>query len=363
MANYEEKITELEDRIKKTKYNKKTQHAIGLYKAQLAKLKEKQESRGKGGGVQEGYSVRKTGDGTVLLLGFPSVGKSTLLNKLTNQESEVGSYDFTTLTVIPGLLDYKYAKIQILDVPGIMSGAASGKGRGKEVLSVMRNADLALLLLDANHPKHKDIIIKEVYDSNIRINQQRPDVRITKTSKDGLKIASTIKIDLTKETLKDILREFKINNADVVIREKITIDQFIDCIEDNKKYLPSITVITKKDLVSDERLSKIVKKTKADIAVSSKEKKGIDDLKELIFEKLNLMSVYLREPGKEADMEEPLIVFRNYTIRDVCSKLHKDMVRLFKFARVTGKSARFPGQKLSLNHKLKDGDLLEIHLY
>ncbi|MEK6949157.1 MAG: GTPase, partial [Nanoarchaeota archaeon] len=125
-----EKIKELDDLISKTKYNKSTQHAIGLYKAQLAKLKEKQKARS-GGRKGEGYNVRKTGDGTVVLLGFPSVGKSTLLNALTNANSAVAAYAFTTLTVIPGILEYKHAKIQVLDVPGVMHGAAAGTGRGK----------------------------------------------------------------------------------------------------------------------------------------------------------------------------------------------------------------------------------------
>ena len=126
-----EKIKEIEELISKTKYNKSTQRAVGLYKAQLAKLKEKQASRGKGK-KGEGYAVRKTGDGTVVLLGFPSVGKSTLLNAITNSESRVGAYAFTTLTVIPGTLEYKYAKIQVLDVPGVVHGAAAGTGRTYE---------------------------------------------------------------------------------------------------------------------------------------------------------------------------------------------------------------------------------------
>ncbi len=362
MADYSEKIKELEDLIKSSKYNKRTQHAIGLYKAQVARLKEKQESRGKSAGPKDGYSVRKTGDGTVLLLGFPSVGKSTLLNKLTNQESEVGAYDFTTLSVIPGLLEYNHAKIQILDVPGIVKGAASGRGRGREVLSVMRNADLALIIIDSIHPENMSIILEEVRDAHIRINQNRPNVKITKTSKDGLKIAATCRLDLKKETIASVLKEFRINNADVIIRENIDIDQLIDVIEDNKKYLPAIIVINKKDLVSAERLSDIMKKTRVDLAISAQSGEGIEQLKKLIFDRMDFMRVYLKEPNKPADMDEPLIIFRKATIRNVCEKLHKDMVKLFKFARVTGSSAKFPGQKLSLGHVLKEGDILEIHL-
>ena len=146
----EERIKELEDLIANSQYNKRTQHAIGLYKAQLAKLKEKEEGRraAASGKKGDGYSVRKSGDGTVVLLGFPSVGKSTLLNSITDAKSDVGSYAFTTLTVIPGTLDYEHAKIQVLDVPGIVQGAASGKGRGTEVFSVLRSADLIVVLLD-----------------------------------------------------------------------------------------------------------------------------------------------------------------------------------------------------------------------
>jgi small GTP-binding protein len=357
------KIKEIEERIAKTKYNKATSHAVGLYKAQLARLKEKEELRSSKKGKGEGYTVRRTGDGTVLLLGFPSVGKSTLLNQLTNQESAVAAYDFTTLTCIPGLLDHKHAKIQILDVPGIVKGAASGTGRGREVLSVMRNADLALIIIDVNHPEHLPIILKEVRDAHIRINEKRPDVKIKKTAKDGVRIGKTVRLTrLDDETIKDILHEFRINNADVLIRADITDDQLIDCIEDNKKYLPGILVLNKIDLVSPERVSEVKRLLRSDLEISAKNKVHIDELKELIFQRLNLIRLYMKEPGKPADMQVPLIIFKGYTIEDVCNKLHKDFVQKFNFARVWGKSAKFPGQRFLIKHLLLDEDVLEIHL-
>ncbi|MCX6707628.1 MAG: 50S ribosome-binding GTPase, partial [Candidatus Woesearchaeota archaeon] len=162
MVDYSSQIKDLEDKISNTKYNKKTQHAIGMYKAQLAKLKETDVKRRTGGKKGEGYSVRKTGDATVILVGFPSVGKSTLLNAITGAKSKVGAYEFTTLTVIPGLLEYHHAKIQVLDVPGIVHGAASGRGRGTEVLAVMRTADLAVLIADVNHPGHLEVLKREI---------------------------------------------------------------------------------------------------------------------------------------------------------------------------------------------------------
>lgn len=366
MGKNDAKIKELEERIASTKYNKKTQAAIGQYKAQIAKLKEVDEARqgvGKGGGAGAGWEVRKTGDGTVILIGFPSAGKSTLLNALTDAESDIGAYAFTTLTCIPGVMQYKHAKIQILDVPGIVKGAASGKGRGKEVLASMRSADFCLILLDATQPQQYNVIIKEIYDTNIRINQTRPDVKIVRTGKDGIRIGSTIKLThLDEDTIKGILKTFRINNADVVIREDITDDQLIDCIEDNKKYMPGITVINKSDLLSPYQLKKVMKKFKGDIAISAEQKIKIPELKELIFQKLDLIRIYLKEPTKVADMEIPLIMFRKCTIKDVCLKLHKDFVSKFKFARTWGKGAKFDGQKVMTKHKLIDGDVLELHL-
>lgn len=362
MASNDQRIKELEDLIANSQYNKRTQKAIGMYKAQLAKLKEKEESRKSGGGG-EGYAVRKTGDGTVVLLGFPSVGKSTLLNAITDADSEVGDYAFTTLTVVPGTLEYEHARIQVLDVPGIVTGAASGRGRGTEVFSVLRSADLIIFLIDVNFPQHYDVLLKEVYESGIRINQKKPDVKIKKTAKDGIKIGKTVRLPkLDDETIEEVLKQFRINNADVVIRDTIDVDQLIDCIEDNKFYTPGITILNKVDMVSSEKAKRVAKRIGADLLISGKNKLHMDDLKKMIFDKLKLMRIYMKEPGKDADLDVPLIIFRNSTVRDVCSKLHRDFIKNFKFCRVWGQSSKFPGQKLSLKHVLKDGDVLELHM-
>ncbi len=363
MVSYKERIAEMEKELSTMQYNKRTQHHYGLLRARIAQLKEKQERRSAGGGKSEGYEVKRSGDATVILLGFPSTGKSTLLNALTDAESEVGSYAFTTLTVVPGMMKYKHARIQILDVPGIVKGAASGRGRGKEVLASMRSADMALIVVDATRPEELPVIRKEVYETRIRLDQERPDVRIKKRAKDGIRIGRTVATPLLdNETITTILKEFRINNAEVTIRSPIDADQFIDCIEGNRKYMRSLVVLNKIDLLDEQSLEKVLKQVKPDLAISAKNAKNLEELKELIFSKLDLIRVFLKEPGKEADLEVPLIMFRNCTIRDVCRKLHRDFEKKFKFSRVWGKSARFPGQRLMLNHRMEDGDILEIHL-
>ncbi len=362
MVDYNERIAEMEKELSTMQYNKRTQHHYGLLRARIAQLKEKQEKRSKSAGKSEGYEVKRSGDATVILLGFPSTGKSTLLNALTDANSEIGAYAFTTLTVVPGVLKHKHARIQLLDVPGIVQGAASGRGRGKEVLASMRSADMALIVVDATRPGDLPVIRREVYDTRIRLDQEQPDVRIRKTIKNGVRVGRTVATPLLdNKTITDILKEFRINNAEITIRTPIDADQFIDCIEGNRKYMSSITVLNKIDLLDARTLAKVKREIKPDICISAKNDKNLSKVKELIFQRLKLIRIYLKEPGKEADMKIPLIMFRNCTIRDVSNKLHRDFEKKFKFARVWGPSAKFDGQRLMLGHRLKDEDVLEIH--
>lgn len=362
MVEYNKQITEIEAEISKTKYNKATQHHIGLLKAKMARLKEKQTARG-GGGAGEGFTVRRTGDATVILLGFPSSGKSTLLNTLTNSKSIVAAYAFTTLTCIPGLLDYKHAKIQVLDVPGIVSGAASGRGRGKEVLAAMRNADMAIVLVDALRIHELPVILSESRDAHIRLNAKPPDVKIVRTNRGGIDIGRTVKTpELDDITIKAICNEFRYHNCQIVIRSNINADQFIDAIEANKKYMPALIIVNKSDLLTEQGKKLIEKEIKPDLFISAEFKQGIDELKEKIYDKLDFIRIYMKEPGKPADMNVPMIMRRGDTTRIICEKLHKDFVKNFKFARVTGPSSKFAGQKLMLEHKLKDTDIIELHI-
>ena len=111
-----EKIKAIQDEIHRTQLNKATEHHIGLLKAKIAKLKREQESDAikKSSKKSDGFDVKRTGDATVVFIGLPSVGKSTLLNKLTGSKSTIGAFQFTTVTVVPGVLEHRGAKIQML---------------------------------------------------------------------------------------------------------------------------------------------------------------------------------------------------------------------------------------------------------
>ncbi|MDL5503754.1 MAG: GTP-binding protein, partial [Candidatus Methanoperedens sp.] len=179
----EEEIRAIEEEISKTKYNKATEGHIGRLKSKLARLRDEVQKRAYSKSGGEGFSVKKSGDASVVLVGFPSVGKSTLLNSLTGTESAVAAYEFTTLDVVPGAMEHKGATIQVLDVPGLVRGAASGRGRGKEVIAVIRNADLAVILLDVFQLVHYDVLLQELYEAGIRVNSRPPDITIKKKAR------------------------------------------------------------------------------------------------------------------------------------------------------------------------------------
>ncbi len=354
-----DKIKAIEEELKRTPYNKATEHHIGKLKAKLARLRE--ELRKKSSQKSKKSGIRKSGDATVALVGFPSVGKSTLLNKLTNAKSEVGAYDFTTLDVIPGMLEYKGAKIQILDLPGLIKGASSGRGMGREVLSIVRSADLILLVTDVFNVHQLDVLIRELYEAGIRLNENKPEVRIKIKDRGGIRISSTVRLTkISERTIREILREYRIHNAEVTIREDITIDRFIDAIIGNRKYVKAIKVVNKIDLVDEDYLNEIKKIHGDAIFISAEKGKNIEILKESIYRSLDFIRVYMKPQGRKADLNEPMILRRGATIEDVCLKIHRELRENFRYAQVWGKSVKFNGQRVGLDHVVEDGDIITI---
>lgn len=356
----DEEITSIEDEIRKTPYNKATSHHIGRLKAKLARLKEDMVKRASSKGGGEGYSVRKSGDATVVLVGYPSVGKSTLLNRLTGAQSRVGTYEFTTLDVVPGTMFHNNATIQILDVPGLVRGAASGRGRGKEVISVVRNADLIVFLIDVFQTGHLYTLEKELYDAGIRVNTRRPDVKIMRRFRGGVSINSTLATELDRDTILSILKEYRMHNADVLIRDNVNIDEFIDALMGNRKYINAVTVINKADLVDEKFKTELRAKFPEAMLISADMDKNLDPLKDLIFNNLKFIRLYMKPQGEPADMDEPMIIQEGTNVGDICDKLHRDFRKRFRYAQVWGSSAKHAGQRAGLEHILMDGDILTI---
>lgn len=364
MATIEEQIKEIEEEIKNTQYNKATQHHVGKLKAKLARLRnelEKTRSQ-RGGGASKGYAVRKSGNATVAIVGYPSVGKSTLLNKITDAESDVGEYQFTTLSIIPGIMEFKGAKIQVLDMPGLIKGASKGKGRGKEVISAARSSDLVLLMIDIFN-YNLNTLIDELYQAGFRLNQKPPDITITKHERGGINVNSTVKLThTTDEIISSILSSYGYINADIVIRQNITDDQLIDFISGNKIYIPAIVALNKTDLIKKAEVNKLMDNLNGFkvVSISAESDKGLEKLKRAVFNSLHFMRLYMRPQGGKTDYEEPLVIKSGSTVGMVCDILHRDFRKKFRYALVWGKSAKFPGQIVGIEHTLMDKDVITI---
>jgi len=256
-------------------------------------------------------------------------------------------------------LEFNGAKIQVLDVPGIIEGVSGGKGRGKEILAVIRNADLVLIMTSADKDTQKrvDIIARELYESGFRLNKNPPEVKITRKSTGGVRISSTVKQELTNESIRSILNTFGIINAEVLIREKVDQDKLIDGLMKNRVYVPAFVIVNKVDKQKNIKLTSNMDVIK----ISAMNGLNTDLVKRMIWDKLGLIRVFLKRIGKEPDLKVPLIVKHNSTVGDVCRKIHKEFYKDFKHARVWG-SSRFPGQKVGIDYKLIDKDIVELHL-
>jgi len=370
----EDRIKELEERLASTIPNKATQRSINYIKAQLAKLQEsliKIVSSKKGGGG--GFGIKKTGDAQVAFIGFPSVGKSSLLNLLTegNTHSKVAAYDFTTVNAIPGMMDIEDAKIQLIDLPGIILGASVGKGKGREVLGAVRSAELILIIIcfrEDGTINFLDLkkIRNELNKAGIRLNSRPPRISIKEQTRGGVHFTSKGPQLMDKNEVKALLNELGIRNAGVHFSEpNATPDQLIDFIMGNRIYTKEFVVINKVDLMKNPLLPEEITEFVGHnhwVMISAKNQENINALRHQIFQELNLIRVYLKPPKKEADMDEPIILHKGDTMKTLCRKIHKRFVKDFRFSLIWGKSARHPGQKIAnLNHIIEDGDIVSIY--
>ena len=366
MVSITDRIQAVQDELARTQKNKATEYHIGLLKGKLARFKQMlvEPPGGSGSSSGQGFEVAKAGHARVALIGFPSVGKSSLLSKITRTKSEVASYAFTTLTSVPGVLNYDGAEIQVLDLPGIIEGAAEGKGRGRQVVATARTADLILMVLDATKPESQRKILEgELENIGVRLNKPVPDVDFRIKQTGGVKVTYVQPpTNLDDKVIAGILRDYRIMNADVLIRDpNITIDDFIDVINhDHRSYITCLYCYNKIDAVSLEETDRLARLPNS-VVCSVQEDLALEDLRGRIWDMLKLNRVFTKPKGSKPDLAEPVIVRqRRSTIEDFCNMIHRDFKDKFKYAMVWGTSVKHSPQKCGLAHKINDEDVVTL---
>lgn len=369
----EEKIEALEEFLSAVPKHKGTENLVAWARRKLSELRkelEEKKSRRSGSGGPT-FFIEKEGAAQVVILGFPSSGKSSVLRALTNAKPDVGQVPFTTKLPVPGMMTYEDVQIQLIDTPAFVEGLSKGSvWWGTRLLGLARNADGLLIVLDAsNSPvRQMEIIAKELSDSGIYLVRPRGQVQIIRgRSLQGVRVVVNGKlIGCTADDVRKLLESYRLYNSEVRIVGEVTLDEVERAIFERTTYKPSIVLLNKVDLITESQVSSLTEELKRIVPdvnvvpVSAKLAKGFENVPYQVFKILNLIRVYTKEPNSDTHSPKPLILKEGSTVEDAVREIREEFLKFFRYARIWGPSAKYPGEKVGLSHKLMDKDIIEI---
>ncbi|EHP70662.1 MAG: TGS domain-containing protein [Metallosphaera yellowstonensis] len=333
----EEKIRAIQDFLSSVPKHKGTENLVYWAKRRLAELREeaeKQRKKSKGGGIS--FFLEKEGAGQVLLLGRQDL-KNSLMRSLTNVKAEPRDLP------VPAMTYYEDVAIQLVNPPQLI---LDSRLIVSKILGLVRNADSILFVVEDRDEFTK---MKEFLENN-NIILGRPKGRVvverSRSSKEGIRIVMMGKLVGTDENeVKHYLESFGIKSAIVKILGEVTLDDVEKSLFEAISFKPA--VVASQNSFSFPQVP-VVQLDK------------LDDLRRELFVSLDIIRVYTKEPLEEPT-KDPMIMKRGSTVLDVAKKLHSALSENFKYARVWGKSAKFPGQRVGEDHVLEDKDIVEIH--
>ena len=302
----EEKLAALEEMLATIPKHKGTDKMQADIKRRIAKLRE--SSAGKKG-HRSGYDhIPKEGAGQVVLVGAPNGGKSSLLAALTNAKPEVADYPFSTQAPAPGMMVFEDVSIQLVDLPPLTREYTEGW-----VYGLIRGADLVLLVVDAGE------------------------------------------LALAPDRIEELLGLLEERHVVLIADGEPTGE------DERTRRIPCCVVLAKADLVGDEAAFGVDGCPYRCVAVSAATGARLDALRRELFDALRIVRVYTKLPGRKPDMEEPYTLPVDSTVLDAVRTVHRDFVDQLKYVRIWG-SGRFDGQQVPSDHRLEDGDIIEIHV-
>jgi len=234
------------------------------------------------------------------------------------------------------------------------------------LLSVIRNADAIAIVVDLSQDpiKQMKIILKEFERAGIKVNKKRPKVEIKRMPMGGIIINGQHLIQGDIGEVMKMLREEGIHSAEITVKEPVTLEDFSDALDESLVWRKAIIIANKGDVPGSkenyERLVETYNDRFKIIPVSAKKKANIEVLKEELYQLVDIIRVFTKSPGEDPAYP-PIALKKGSKVLDVAERIHKDFAKNFKYARVWGKSAKFPGQRVGPDHMLEDGDIVEIH--
>jgi len=345
-SQIKKKISALKLEINEEK--KKFKHAINAYKFE-----------------------KNTAAAQIAILGLANVGKSSLLVSVTNAKPKISPYPYTTKIPIAGTMDYEDIQFQLIEVPAPMIKGVNEAFWEPRILSLIKSVDALIIMIDlTNNPCFQfQLISNTLNDIGISIEKPKAKVEVSiEKSERGIQIITMGNlIDCTHEEIKNLFNSYGIKNAKITLLGNVRLEDVENAIlERTKIYKPSLVLANKMDqhkldTASLAELRKCIKEEIPIIPISCTFKQGLENLGKYLFDILGIVRVYTKNPKNKEVSKNPIIVKQGSTVADVAKKIHSDFIKFFSYARIWGKSAKFPGEKIGIEHLIEDGDILEIH--
>jgi ribosome-interacting GTPase 1 len=314
-----EKVEALETMLAVMPKHKGTDHLRGELRGRLAAVRQQAERQGGGAARTQLYTVRREGAGQAVLVGLPNAGKSQLLGALTHAAPKIGPYPFTTQLPQPGMLSVGNAQMQLVDLPPVVAGATPGW-----LGALVRQADVLLLVVDLG---------SDVLEAWETLEEVLGAMRVRPVAPGAPEVAGAGEGE---------------GDEPAGLRPKKAL------VAGTRRDLPGAgDNLELLDLAVEHRLPLL--------AVAAPSHEGLAELRQALFDALDVIRVYTRPPGQPPDRSRPFVLPRGSTIEALADSIHHDLGRRLQRATLWGTSGKFDGQRVGREHVLEDGDVVELH--
>jgi ribosome-interacting GTPase 1 len=340
-----------------------TKRKIALLRAEI-QIKHK-----RGSGRASERTIQKAGAAQIAIIGLTKVGRSSLLAAVTAAKPAVASYPYTTKDSVPGMMRFEDLQFQLVELPALVP-----EGDGRYIFQegsadLVRNCDGLIVMVDlgAEPLEQLEMILAELARSQVSTAKLESNVSIVKTRSGGVQLLTAGRlVGCTRDQVVSLLSSYGITNAVVRTMGDITLDRMEDVLfEINLTYKPTVVMANKADLPNaaenSRRLLEKMNPRMQVLVASCLTRAGLSDLGSTLFRALDIVRVYTKEPNALSPSPDPFVVKRGTTVGELSRLIHIAMFRRFKYARVWGKSASYPGERVGIDHALSDGDAVEIH--
>lgn len=305
----------LQEMLREIPKHKGTNHLQGELKSKISKLKQQMEGGGKSAVAKHSAPdhIPREGAGQFVLFGPPNSGKSSIIGALTKAHVEITDWPFATRKPAPGMAKWENVSLQLIDTPSIAEEYCE-----TYVFNIIRTCDIAVLVVslgDDDIVERFEYVINRVHEGKVRL--------------EGLVEADPkYPTAMPKKTL---IVATGMDLPDAVTRLEFLTD----------------AVGTKAENIT--------------VAIPSRE--GLDQFLARCFALLELHRVYTKAPGKQPDLDDPVLLSRGATVADAARSIHKDLAEKLQFARIWSKvKPTLDGTRVPADHIVEDGDILEFHI-